>query len=201
MGGSEHGGSEYEKRMSGRLYDCLADEGSFARLNECRDLCWRYNQTLPSDTEGKRALLERIVGRVKGSAVVMGPLQCDYGVNVTLGDHFFANYNTVLLDAAPITFGSHVMVGPNCCFTTSGHPTDAATRREGLEFALPISVGSDVWFGAGVTVCPGVSIGDDVVIGAGSVVTRDIPPHVVAVGTPCRPIREITPADRDRYPR
>jgi acetyltransferase-like isoleucine patch superfamily enzyme len=93
-------------------------------------------------------------------------------------------------------FGDNVLVGPNCCFTTSGHPIDASTRRQNLEYALPITVGSDVWFGAGVIVCPGVTIGSDVVIGAGSVVTHDIPSHVVAVGVPCKPIRQITPEDR-----
>jgi maltose O-acetyltransferase len=184
------------KRMSGRLYDPLGDDESFARLNECRDLCWRYNNTLPSRMGEKRRLLGQIVGEMDETVVVMGPLQCDYGSNIHLGHRFFANYNTVMLDAAPIVFGDNVLVGPNCCFTTSGHPIDASTRRQNLEYALPITVGSDVWFGAGVTVCPGVTIGSDVVIGAGSVVTHDIPSHVVAVGVPCKPMRQITPEDR-----
>ena len=184
------------KRLSGELYDPFADQESFARLNECRDLCWRYNNTLPSEMDEKRRLLRQIVGEMDETAVVMGPLQCDYGSNIHLGPRFFANYNTVMLDAAPIVFGDNVLVGPNCCFTTSGHPIDASTRRQNLEYALPITVGSDVWFGAGVTVCPGVTIGSDVVIGAGSVVTHDIPSHVVAVGVPCKPMRQITPEDR-----
>jgi acetyltransferase-like isoleucine patch superfamily enzyme len=171
------------------LYNPLEDEASFRRLNECRDLCWRYNNIMPSDMTAKRMLLSKIVGETDGTAVVMAPLHCDYGENVRLGRRFFANYNTVLLDAAPIVFGDNVLVGPNCCFTTSGHPTEASVRREGLQYASPITIGDDVWFGAGVTVCPGVTIGSDVVIGAGSVVIRDIPSHVVVAGVPCKPIR------------
>jgi maltose O-acetyltransferase len=180
------------------LYDPLADDESFALLNKCRDLCWRYNNILPSDMAAKRALLSQIVGETDGTATVIAPLHCDYGKNVHLGHRFFANYDTVFLDAAPIVFGDNVLVGPNCCFTTSGHPVEASVRREGLQYASPITVGDDVWFGAGVTVCPGVSIGSDVVIGAGSVVVRDIPSHVVAVGVPCTPIRSLRPGERRR---
>ena len=95
-----------------------------------------------------------------------------------------------------MTFGDEVLIGPNCCFSAAGHPLDAAQRSTGLEFAHPITVGSRVWFGANVTVLPGVTIGDDCVIGAGSVVTRDIPSGVVAVGNPCRVLRPITEVDR-----
>lgn len=129
------------------------------------------------------------VGGIDGSAEVTAPFWCDYGINIHLGKNFYCNHNTVMLDAAPIRFGRNVFVGPNCCFTTAGHPVEAGPRAEGLEYARPITVGDDVWIGAGVTVCPGVTIGSDVVIGAGSVVTHDIPSHVVAVGVPCKPIR------------
>ena len=95
----------------------------------------------------------------------------------------------------PVTFGDNVMIGPNCGFYTASHPMDAERRRAGWEYAAPITVGSDVWFGGGVTVLPGVTIGDGAVIGAGSVVTRNIPPHVLAAGNPCRPVRPITQED------
>ena len=107
----------------------------------------------------------------------------------------------MILDAAPVRFGDHVFVGPNCVFSTAGHPLDVEQRNQGLEYAYPIHVGNNVWFGAGVTVLPGVTIGDDTVVGAGSLVNRDLPSGVIAAGVPCRVIRPITPADRDKYKR
>ena len=127
---------------------------------------------------------------------ILAPFWCDYGCHIRVGREFFANHNMVILDAAPVTFGDHVFVAPNCGFYTSGHPIDAERRDRGLEYAYPITVGDHVWFGAGVHVMPGVTIGSNVVIGAGSVVTRDIPDGSVAVGNPCRVIRPITEADK-----
>ena len=135
-----------------------------------------------------------------GSAVVTAPFYCDYGINITLGENFYSNYNLILLDGAKITFGDNVFIAPNCVFTTAAHPIDTQQRNQGLEIALPITVGDNVWFGANVTVLPGVTIGSDTVIGAGSVVTKDIPSGVVAVGNPCRVLREITDADKNKYP-
>ena len=109
-----------------------------------------------------------------------------------MGEGFFANYNLVILDCAPVTFGERVLVGPNCGFYTAIHPLDAAQRSSGQESASPITVGDDVWLGGNVTVLPGVTIGNGAVIGAGSVVTRDIPAHVLAVGNPCRVVKELT---------
>ena len=138
-------------------------------------------------------------GRTKkktDGAFVNPPFYCDYGYNIFCGDDFFANHNCVMLDGAKITFGEHVYIAPNCCFATAGHPLDAGQRAAGLEFAREIRVGNNVWFGAGVTVLPGVTIGDNTVIGAGSIVNKDIPANVVAAGNPCRVLREITEQDR-----
>lgn len=118
---------------------------------------------------------------------------------MTLGDNFFANHGLVLLDAAPITFGNNVFLGPDCGFYTSGHPVDFERRNTGLEYAWPITVGDNVWMGGGVRVMPGVTIGSNVVIGSGSVVTKDIPSGVVAVGNPCKPVRPITDADKGTH--
>ena len=104
---------------------------------------------------------------------------CDYGYNIRVGDNFYVNHNCVILDCMPVTFGDNVMIGPNCGFYTASHPMDAERRRAGWEYAAPITVGSDVWFGGGVTVLPGVNI----------------PPHVLAAGNPCRPVRPITQED------
>lgn len=191
--------TEKEKAAAGLLYDANYDRELEKERDRCKDLCHELNLLSPSDGEGRRALLERIVGKIKGACVVNSPFWCDYGYNIELGENFCANHNCVILDCARVIFGDNVFVGPNCCFTTAGHPIDVERRNKGLEIARPITVGNNVWFGAGVTVLPGVTIGEGSVIGAGSVVTRDIPSGVVAVGSPCRPIREITEADKRKY--
>ena len=109
------------------------------------------------------------------------------------GDNFFVNYDCVFLDVAPITFGDNVFIAPQCGFYSVNHPLDAALRNTGVEYGKPITVGSDVWFGGHVTVCPGVTIGDNVVIGAGSVVVRDIPSDSLAVGNPARVVKRLPP--------
>ena len=185
----------------GRLYDANFDPAILAALDECKELCYDYNQTRPSLRKERRDLLRNIVGSMGEYASVTPPFWCDYGSNIHLGENFYANHGLVILDGAPVTFGDNVFIAPNCVFSTAGHPVDAPRRNEGLEYALPITVGDDVWFGMGVMVCPGVTIGSNVVIGAGSVVVKDIPSGVVAVGNPCKPIREITQADAARYER
>ena len=116
---------------------------------------------------------------------------CDYGYNIKIGENFYSNHNLVILDPAPVIFGDNVFIGPNCGFYTAEHPLDAERRNQGLEYAKPINVGNNVWFGGGVTVVSGVTIGDNVVIGAGSVVVKNIPSNVVAVGNPCKVIKQL----------
>lgn len=192
--------TEWEKAQAGYLYDANYDKHLLEKRDKCNDLCFEYNHCKPSDTTAKTELLHKIIGTVKGSAVVTAPFYCDYGINITLGENFYSNYNLILLDGAKIAFGDNVFIAPNCVFTTAAHPIDTQQRNQGLEIALPITVGDNVWFGANVTVLPGVTIGSDTVIGAGSVVTKDIPSGVVAVGNPCRVLREITDADKNKYP-
>ena len=133
----------------------------------------------------------------QGAFTITAPFWCDYGYNIRLGKNFYSNHNLVILDGAKVIFGDNVFVGPNCGFYTAGHPIDYERRNKGLEYAYPITVGSNVWFGGGVQVMPGVTIGDNVVIGAGSVVVKDIPSNCVAVGNPCKVIREITDEDKN----
>lgn len=171
-----------------------------AEIRKCKDKCWKFNQLHPNDSEAQQALLTTLIGKMGADAVFTPPFWCDYGYNITVGDWFYANHNLVIQDGAKVTFGDHVFIGPNCCFTTAEHPTDPEQRKAGLEIAKPITVGNNVWIGAGSTVLAGVTIGDNTVIGAGSVVTQSIPANVVAVGVPCRVKREITEADKDRYP-
>ncbi len=183
----------------GRLYDANFDPNVIAALDECKELCHDFNQIRPTLREERMKVLRGIVGSMGERATVLSPFWCDYGVNIHLGEDFFANHGLVVLDAAPVIFGHDVYIAPNCVFSTAGHPIDTPRRNQGLEYALPITVGDNVWFGMGVMVCPGVTIGSNVVIGAGSVVTRDIDSGVVAVGNPCRVMRKIGPQDAARH--
>lgn len=188
--------TEKEKMRNQRLYDANYDPELTRERLVCKDLCHAYNQLRPSQTEEQETLLRNLLGKTRGAFTVVAPFWCDYGYNIELGENFFANHNCVILDCAKVTFGNNVFIAPNCGFYTAGHPIDAERRNAGLEYAYPITVGDNVWFGGGVQVLPGVTIGSDVVIAAGSVVNRDIPDHVVAGGNPCRVIRPITEADR-----
>ncbi|MBQ9721205.1 MAG: sugar O-acetyltransferase, partial [Oscillospiraceae bacterium] len=181
--------TEAEKATAGYLYDANYDAALMERRNKCKDLCYEFNACRPSDEAKQQELIRRIIGEVRGAAVLTAPFWCDYGDNISLGNNFYANHNCIILDGAKVTFGDNVFIAPNCCFSTAGHPFDVEQRNAGLEIALPITVGNNVWFGAGVTVVPGVTIGDNAIIGAGSIVTRDIPPNVIAVGNPCKVVR------------
>lgn len=183
--------TEKEKMLNGMIYDANNDTDLIAERLECKELCRDYNELRPKDIEARERMLHNILGRISGSILIEQPFYCDYGYNICVGENFYANFNMVILDEAPVTFGNNVFIAPNCGFYTAGHPLDPAERRKGLEYARPISIGNDVWVGAGVSVLPGVTIGDNCVIGAGSVVTKDIPSNSVAAGNPCKVIKTI----------
>ncbi|EWM52975.1 sugar O-acetyltransferase [Ruminococcus flavefaciens] len=185
--------TEKEKMESGALYS-PADKELLNDRIKAKKLCSEFNASEFNDFQKRERLLNRLVA-LKGFDTVIEPnFFCDYGYNIILGDNFYANHNLVILDAAEVTFGDNVFIGPNCGFYTSEHPIDAMTRNQGLEYAKPIKIGSDVWIGGNVTVLSGVTIGDNVVIGAGSVVTKDIPSNCVAAGNPCAPVKTIEAA-------
>ena len=186
--------TEQEKMLSGQLYFAGVPELLAAR-KRAKELCQRFNRTAVQDPEAGTDLLRELLGRMGEEISIQPMFWCDYGFNIRMGSHVEINHNCVILDCAPVTFGDHVFIGPNCGFYTAGHPLDAQTRNAGLEFARPIAVGDNVWFGGNVTVLPGVNIGSGSVIGAGSVVSRDIPPNVIAVGSPCRVVRTILPEE------
>ena len=177
--------TEKEKMLSGLLYNPGINELESERLY-AQDLCFALNQLPPSAVDKRQQLFKKLLGKITQQFTIMPGFQCDYGYNIEIGDNFFANFNCIILDAAKVTFGHNVLVAPNCGFYTSGHPLDSQTRNSGLEFAKPITIGNNVWIGGNVIVLPGVTIGDDSVIAAGSIVDRDIPSNVIAMGTPCR---------------
>lgn len=183
--------TEAEKCALGLWYDTAFPGREEAHL-ACADLCYEFNRTRPSDMARRERLLRQLFGKVGAHIYVEPALFCGFGSHIEVGDHFFANNNCVFVDPGRITFGDYVLLGPSCGFYTAEHPLDTARRNQGLERALPITVGNNVWFGGGCTVLGGVTVGSNVVVGAGSVVTRDIPDNVLAYGNPCRVRRTLT---------
>ena len=169
-------------------------------IRKGKEKCYRYNQLCPNDYAAQRKILAELLGGMGENVIFTPPFWCDYGYNITVGNDFYANHNLIITDGAKVTFGDNVFIAPNCCFTTAEHPLDPDQRKAGLEIAKPITIGNNVWIGAGSTILAGVTIGDNTVIGAGSVVKKSIPGGVVAVGVPCKTLRKITEADKTRYP-
>ena len=171
-----------------------------AVIEKAKALCFEYNQLSPNEKDAQRLILNKLLGKMGKEVIVTPPFWCDYGYNITVGDYFYSNHNLIITDGAKVTFGDHVFIAPNCCFTTAEHAIDPEMRKAGIEVAKPITVGNNVWIGAGSTILAGVTIGSGSVIGAGSVVKKSIPENVVAVGVPCKVLRPITEADKYRYP-
>ncbi|MDE6606030.1 MAG: sugar O-acetyltransferase [Clostridia bacterium] len=169
-------------------------------IAKCKDKCFEYNKLNPNDRQSQRKMLEEILGNMGKEVMITPPFWCDYGYNISVGDYFYSNHNMIVTDGARVSFGNNVFVAPNCCFTTAEHAIDPQQRKAGIEIAKPITIGNNVWIGAGSTILAGVTIGDNSVIGAGSVVTKSIPANVIAVGVPCKVKREITEEDKYRYP-
>ena len=187
--------TEKDKMLAGKIYDANYDQELVAARVDAKELCYDFNHARPSEEAKRQGIIRQLLGKTGNQFEITGPFYCDYGFNIEIGENFYANHNLVILDGAKVTFGDDVFVAPDCGFYTAGHPLDADRRNKGLEYAKPITVGNNVWFGGGVKVMPGVTIGDGAVIGGGSVVTKDIPANMIAVGNPCKPIREITEAD------
>lgn len=183
--------TEKEKMLAGMLYDADHDEELVQDRIRAKDLCYDFNQLRPSQLEEQKKIMKKLLGKTEETFQIIQPFWCDYGYNIEIGKNFFANHNLVILDCTKVKFGDNVMIAPNCGFYTAGHPLDAERRNQGLEYAYPITVGDNVWIGAGVHVMPGVTIGNNVVIGGGSVVVKDIPDNVVAVGNPAKVIKTL----------
>lgn len=190
--------TEQEKMCAGEIY--LAGDPQLKNDRfKVREIIFALNQLSPAQHAEKMALFNRLFHTQQSDFHIELPFNCDYGYNIRFGKNFYTNYNCTLLDCAPITIGDNVMFAPNVSLFTAAHPLDAEKRNAGLEFALPITIGNNVWIGGNTVVLPNVTIGDNTVIGAGSVVTKDIPPNCVAAGNPCRVLRPITEQDQLYY--
>ncbi|MCW1249883.1 sugar O-acetyltransferase [Acaricomes phytoseiuli] len=183
--------SHRQRMLAGDLYIGGQDPESIRIAQRAAQLADAYHRAAVADEEAARPLLAKLLGSLGEGAFVKPPLFVDYGENLHLGARVFINFNLVALDVVDIRIGDDSMLGPNVQLLTPTHPIDPQPRRDKLEAAKPITLGENVWLGVGVIVCPGVTIGDNSVIGAGSVVTKDIPANVVAVGNPAQVIREI----------
>ena len=183
--------SEKEKMLNGEYYKPMEDKQLSSDRDRVKELCRKYNSLAYTDIENRDKIIKQILGKTGKTILIEPNFFCDYGYNIEVGENFYMNHNCVVLDCAKVTFGDNVFIGPNCSFYTPIHTLKAEERNSGIEKALPIKVGNNVWFGGNVVVLPNVKIGDNSVIGAGSVVTKDIPANVVAVGNPCKVIKEI----------
>ena len=184
------GRSNRDRMLAGDQY--IADDPDLARMYQrAMALMEAYNRCPAADPAERRRILGELLGALGEGTEIRPPFYCDYGSHTTVGARTFANFGLVALDVAPITIGDDVQIGPNVQLLTATHPLEPGPRRAKWESAEPITIGDDVWLGGGVIVCPGVTIGADTVVGAGSVVTRDLPAGVVAVGSPARVVRTL----------
>ncbi|KAF5666652.1 acetyltransferase [Fusarium heterosporum] len=190
---------QYERMISGMLYDSLIPKLTNARLNARKHMN-EYNTWFPEGddlnienvTKTRGKMLKSFLGHIADDEVfIEPPFRVDYGPNMSVGKRFYANFNLTVLDSAIVSIGDRVMIGPNVMISTATHETEVGSRRANIEYAYPITIGDDCWIGGGVTILPGVTIGDGCTIGAGSIVTRDIPAWSVAVGSPARVVRKV----------
>lgn len=182
--------TEKEKMLIGELYDPF-DKTLLSERAKARLLLKQFNECRPDHGKELKRLAKQLIPDQGKSCFIQPPFYCDYGTNIHLGKRVFFNFNCVVLDVTPVTIGDRTLFGPNVQIYTATHPIEAAPRASGKELGKPITIGEDVWVGGNVTICPGVSIGNRSVIGAGSVVTRNIPDDVFAVGNPCRVLKTI----------
>ena len=190
--------NQKERMLKGLPYKAWPDGLSEERM-EAKLKIYEYNMCRPDKKEKMTKLIKSILGKTGQEIHIEQPFHCDYGTNIEVGENFYSNYNCIMLDVGKITIGKNVMFAPNVSIYTAGHPVHPDSRNSGYEYGMPVTIGDNVWIGGSVVINPGVTIGNNVVIGSGSVVTKDIPDNVIAVGNPCRIIREITEEDRKYY--
>ncbi len=189
----------WEKMHSGDIYD-PGEAEVVEEQTKCLDRLYEFNATRPTEMEKRTAMLKEMFAEIGEACYIEPPFHSNWGGrHVHFGHHIYANFNLTLVDDTHIYIGDYTLIGPNVTLATAGHPILPELRLRGLQYNMPVRIGKNCWLGAGVTVLPGVTIGDNTVVGAGSLVTRDLPANVVAVGSPCRVIRPINEHDREYY--
>ena len=184
---------------NGKLYD-PNDDSVMEEQMVCLDRLYDFNQTRPSEMDKRNAIMKEMMGDVGKDCYIEPPFHANWGgKHVHFGDGVYANFGLTCVDDTHIYVGSHTLFGPNVVLATAGHPMMPELRKHGIQYNMPIHIGENCWLGAGVIVVPGITIGDNVVIGASSVVTKDIPSNSVAMGTPCRVVRQINDHDKEYY--
>lgn len=188
----------YERIKSGKLYFC-DDEDLMRDQARCMELLYDFNMTRPGESEKRKELLGNLLAEMGENCYLEPPLRANWGRNTHLGNNVYANFSLTLVDDTDIYIGNYVMIGPNVTIDAGTHPISPKLRKKQAQYNLPVRIGDNVWIGAGAILLPGVTIGENSVIGAGSLVTKDIPANVVAVGSPCRVVREIGERDEKYY--
>lgn len=188
-----------EKMQSGELYVC-ADDSLLSEQMTYLEKLYDYNNTRPSEFKKRQQLLSEMFAEIGEGCYIEPPFHANWGGHhVHFGSHIYANFNLTMVDDTHIYVGDYTMFGPNVTVATAGHPILPELREKVYQYNIPVRIGKNCWIGAGAIIVPGVTIGDNTVIGAGSVVTKDIPANVVAVGNPCRVLREINDHDKEFY--
>ena len=191
--------TEKEKMRSGDLYLPNGDEIMTEQF-QCLEKLYDYNMTRPTEQKKRAEMLKDMFAEIGDDCYIEPPFHANWGgKHVHFGKNVYANFNLTMVDDTDIYVGDYTMFGPNVTVATAGHPINPELREQAYQFNIPIHIGRNCWIGAGAVITPGVTIGDNTVIGAGSIVTKDIPANVVAVGNPCRVIREIGEHDREYY--
>ncbi len=184
---------------SGELY-LPTDETLFEAQLACLDKLYEFNQTRPTELEKRTQMLREMFAEIGEGCYIEPPLHTNWGGrHVHFGSHVYANFGLTLVDDTHVYVGDYTLFGPHVTIATAGHPILPQLREQGYQYNAPVRIGRNCWIGAGAVIVPGVTIGDNVVVGAGSVVTKDLPDNVVAVGNPCRVLREVGERDREIY--
>ena len=191
--------TQYERMVKGLIYD-PADSEILEEQMSFQDRLWEFNQLRPSDYDKKQKYMREVFASCGENCYIELPFRANWGGHhLNLGSNVYVNSNLMIVDDGNIYVGDKVMFGPNVTIATANHPIDPELRARGLQYNKDVHIGENAWIGAGVVIVPGVHIGKNTVIGAGSIVTKDIPDNVVAVGNPCKVLREISERDREFF--
>ena len=191
--------NETKRKMHAQEIYCASEQELVDEQTLCLEILYDFNQTRPSESKKREEILSRLFAEIGPDCYIEPPLRANWGRHTHFGRQVYANFNLTLVDDTHIYIGDCVLIGPNVTIATAGHPIEPGLRQQAAQFNVPVRIGNNVWIGANSVVLPGITIGDNSVIGAGSIVTRDIPANVVAVGNPCRVLREIGERDREFY--